>query len=275
MAVRVDGEPPPAMTAPPRPDVEQGADLTFRLVAAPGSRHEIVVSGSARGDPQFLDDGAVGARHMLVATRAPKVVVGYAFDNYLALSDRWHGSPPVEQVVTYPSGWAPPVVSPASWATRREGATTVLTRVTTVTEGRDLSLYVEVPLRWGGFRVGGPVLGIGGTTNGTKGVRGRLGFEVAAPSWLLYSLTADTDFAHRAIVTPMVEAASPVILIIPSVGLGVGMPVQVAPSVRPGARIQGDMQFYPVGLAVSGDVYPRVGSLGTTADLSVLAQFGF
>jgi len=49
----------------------------------------------------------------------------------------------------------------------------------------------------------------------------------------------------------MAELATPALLIIPSFGIGLGVPVQVTPDPRPGVRIQGDLHFYPVGLVVS------------------------
>jgi hypothetical protein len=181
----------------------------------------------------------------------------------------------VETTITYPSGWDPPVDSIAGWEVRREGARTVLTRAMSTGEARDVELTSHVPPARGGLRFGGPLLAIGGTVQGNRGPRGRVGLELAGPGWVLYSLSADTDFKRRFIVTPLAEAASPAILFLPSCGIGVGAPVQVAPEPRPGVRIQGDMHFYPVGLVLSGDVYPRAGSSPVTADFSVLAQGSF
>jgi hypothetical protein len=71
------------------------------------------------------------------------------------------------------------------------------------------------------------------------------------------------------------EAASPAVLIFPSAGFGVGVPIQIVPDARPSVRLQGDLHFYPIGFVTSVDVYPRLGALPTLAEVSLLAQAAF
>ena len=84
----------------------------------------------------------------------------------------------------------------------------------------------------------------------------RFGYEVAAPEWLLYSVSADTDFGDLLKVAPTIEVASSQVLILPSFGIGVGAPVLILPEVQVGARVQGTMQFGPVGFVTSLDAFP-------------------
>lgn len=110
------------------------------------------------------------------------------------------------------------------------------------------------------FYRGGPLLGLGGALGPGSGFRARFGYEVAAPSWLLYSLTLDTDFTRHLTLAATVEAASPALIIIPSVGIGVGLPVQVLPETLVGARVQASLQFAAVGFVTSLDIFPDLGS---------------
>src|SRR6185437_13165473 len=126
MTVSVDGAPAAAPTAeqrveaievPPSPELDTKlADrTTFRLIAAPGSRHEIRAAGRGLGGEEPRWDGfaieAVVARHLIASTPAQSVLA-YRFFHHLVPSGLWQGAPPrVETTITYPSGWDPPVES--------------------------------------------------------------------------------------------------------------------------------------------------------------------
>jgi hypothetical protein len=58
------------------------------------------------------------------------------------------------------------------------------------------------------------------------------------------------------VVVPAFALASPMVIFIPSVSIGAGVPVRVSPQVDVGARIQLDMHFGPVGYFVALDFYP-------------------
>ncbi len=73
-----------------------------------------------------------------------------------------------------------------------------------------------------------------------------------------YSLSVETDFREQLVLTPLTQYATPQVILLPSVGLGVGVPVQVLPDVRPGLRLLADLHFGPVGAALSWDHYPRL-----------------
>jgi hypothetical protein len=103
----------------------------------------------------------------------------------------------------------------------------------------------------------------------------RLGYQLAAPESFLHSLSVETDFREQLVLTPLTQYATPQILIIPSLGLGVGVPVQVLAEARPGLRLLVDLHFGPVGTALSWDHYPRLreGS-DTFSRLAPLLQVG-
>ena len=100
MAVSVDGAPAAVPTAEQRAHVivvPQSPELdttnadrtTFRLVAAPGSRHEIRVAGRGQGGEELRWDGlaieAVTARHLLASSPAQEVLA-YRFIHHLVPS---------------------------------------------------------------------------------------------------------------------------------------------------------------------------------------------
>lgn len=71
-----------------------------------------------------------------------------------------------------------------------------------------------------------------------------------------FSATLDTDFRRRWVVTPLAEAASPAILFIPSLGAGIGLPIQLGREPRAGVRLQLDLHLYPLGFVTSVDLFP-------------------
>jgi len=68
----------------------------------------------------------------------------------------------------------------------------------------------------------------------------------------------ETDFREQLVLTPLTQYATPRILILPSLGFEVGVPVQVLPDTRPGARLLVDLHMGPVGAAFSWDHHPRL-----------------
>ncbi len=251
----------------------------FLLAAEPGSRHRVVVTGRTLGGkgwvPHDYSTDAVNARHLVVSRQVEEDPM-YDIDYLLAPIRTWKGDPRIDVRVTFPSRWHLAIGGWRSpgWAASREGESAVLTRSMTAKEAAVLRMSIVIPAPQ--LHNGGPLVAAGGTFGPTKAARGRIGYEVAPRPWLFASATADTDFRRRFIVTPLVEAATPAILIIPSFGLGVGVPVQIAPDPRVGARIQGDIHFFPVGFVTSVDLYPRFGSaLPGFAEVSLLGQVAF
>ena len=134
-------------------------------------------------------------------------------------------------------------------------------------EGRQLPrvtahIEPEAPL----FHPGGPLLAVGGRP-GHDWFRARIGYELARPSWLLYSAQLETDFQRLLSLAPVMQAALPSYWIIPSLGLGAGPLFLLAPGFDFGARIQASAQWPLLGLLVAYDYLPE------HADLSGFSLF--
>lgn len=104
------------------------------------------------------------------------------------------------------------------------------------------------------LRHGGPFLALGATVGGE--FRGRLGYEIGLGEWVLVSVAADTDFVREAVVAPLLEIASYSMLVAPSVSIGAGVPIRLAPYTRVGLRIEASATFFAVAFVASLDVYP-------------------
>lgn len=278
-AIVAAAEPPaPVRGSAPRSraDVDRWG---FTLTSEPGAKHEIVVTGEIVPGRRFIPEGygyrAVAARHMLFGQRVPEHTI---FDvEYLISPLRtWKGDPRIDVSIKHPAAWR---VTPSGsddrlvWTQTQEGSI-ASTKGALNARGGSATLEIEIEPPAPVLARGGPLAAIGGTVGGARGVRGRIGYEFAAPSWLLYSATADTNFRDRFILTPMVEAASPAILFIPSFGFGIGAPLQVSPEPRVGVRLQGDLHLYLLGFVTSVDIYPRSANLPGFTEVSLLAQIG-
>jgi hypothetical protein len=251
----------------------------FALTVDAGARTEVVVTGVLRLKPRSIPGSylvpAVWSRHLWMHRTRPHRE--FDLDYLLGPLRTWARVGPIDVTVDVPSSWSLEGATMAADARRDEssgrrplgfvletvdGRTRARGR-TSVDAGAILTVRMTHPAS--GVHHGGPFLGIGGAPGADGGFRTRLGYEVAAPSFLLYSLTADTDWNTRVVVTPMVELASPWMFIVPSFGLGVGLPVRVTPDVMVGARIQGSMHLGPLGFVTTVDLYPtllRAGSPG-------------
>lgn len=122
---------------------------------------------------------------------------------------------------------------------------------------------------------GGVLVGVGGAVGDHGGFRARLGYEAAAIGWLLVSAAAETDFQRRFQLVPAVEAASPAFFVLPSVGIGLGLPVQIVPEPRLAGRLQVSAMFFPVGVFAALDYYPRAGSSQDFLEGTVMFQASF
>lgn len=108
---------------------------------------------------------------------------------------------------------------------------------------------------------GGLQLGVGGQLNHGGSFRMRLEYEVALDEWILPGLAIDADTERGFVLTPRVEFASPMILVIPSFSLGIGLPVRMRPDPDVGVRFIVGGQFGPIGLAATFDLYPLADGL--------------
>ncbi len=159
-------------------------------------------------------------------------------------------------------------------ARRAEEGSTLVERLTLPGEEVDeLNLELRLPPRI--FYNGGILAGIGGNLDDSGGLRARFGYEIAAPEWLLFSLSVDTNFKDDVVLTPTFEAATPSLLFLPSLGLGVGMPVRLVEERRVGVRVQLSVHWPVLGWVTSFDIFPGQGfSEPRRFQVSMLAQIG-
>jgi hypothetical protein len=127
------------------------------------------------------------------------------------------------------------------------------------------------------FRNGGVLVGMGGAnaSDGSGGFRAKLGYEFSGPSWMLYSLSAESNLKDRVSIVPVAEAATPHILVIfPGFGAGLGVPVQIAPTFRAGLRLHLDLHIVSLGFVTALDWYPPTSKEGGYTQATFLGQVG-
>ncbi|WP_240359321.1 hypothetical protein [Pyxidicoccus trucidator] len=293
VSVRFDGEPlpvaeaqadPPGPTsgsreaapAPssPREALGRLADTPverfgFTLTLPPGREGELVVRGVVQLERRFLPSGyvwpAVQVRHVLLSPE-PGRATHWDIDYLLGPIRTWAGNPELHVTVRVPSAWEVGSSPDASartlpvatdWRLRHEGAQAVAERRLEAASAPEW-LNVTLTKRKPGWTPGGVQLGLGARLGDGSRFMARLGYQLAAPESLLHSLSVETDFREQLVLTPLTQYATPQVVIIPSLGLGLGVPVQVLPEVRPGLRLLADLHFGPLGAALSWDHYPAL-----------------
>lgn len=242
----------------------------FTLVAEPGSAHDIVAAGVMLAPPTWFPGerpGAIGSRHPWLSVRRPRR--HYTLVYLVAPIRTWAGSPAIHVRLEYPASWnisSDPVLAPTS-----EGGAQIATGTIAATTDT-LRFELEAP----GWPVvfGGPSIGLGGSTGAHSAFRGRLAYELAAPSWLHTSVAVEADHHGRVFAIPMLEAAAPMIFAFPSMGLGVGVPFELRPELRAGVRLHVDAFFFGGGVTAAVDIYPKAGAMPGYAEAVFMAELG-
>ncbi|MEM6992983.1 MAG: hypothetical protein AAF721_20875 [Myxococcota bacterium] len=135
----------------------------------------------------------------------------------------------------------------------------------------DVAVFVE---RERGFVRGGPFVGVGGGWGSDRALRLRAGWELAAPQWVVYALAAESDTTDLRIVpTVQVMSGHGSFPLLPAAAFGLGLPTQVFPRRRVGARAQVDLSWYVVSFVAALDWYPAQGRQPLTG--SLFAQLSF
>ncbi len=223
----------------------------FRLEVAAGERVEVTATGLLRGGRRFVPSSyvfpAVAARHVFApASTEPRID---DFEYWLSPLATWSGEPSVEIELRFPAGWS---LDPEGWELSSDGEERIARRRARPTDGElRFALVLPAPRL---FR-GGPVLAVGGTTGDGHGLRVRGGWEAACAPWLLGSVVAEWGWKDRLVVAPVLKAASPWAIFIPSLGVGVGVPIQLLPERRAGVRLELDAMLGPIGFVASLDWY--------------------
>jgi len=126
------------------------------------------------------------------------------------------------------------------------------------------------------LRHGGPVFGLGAVmgSHEASGLRLRAGYEVAvAEEWLLAAISADFDPSGRLIFAATGEAATAHLLfVVPSVSLGVGLPVQVLPRAAVGVRAVATVHLPLIGFVTTVDVFPGLASEAGRVQVTLMGR---
>jgi hypothetical protein len=119
---------------------------------------------------------------------------------------------------------------------------------------------IATTLRTGGarFAPGGPFMGVGPRFyDGAIVGAARVGWEVFAPDWIAYGFSFDADASRRLATAFTTELTAPSLLgVFPSFGVGLGLPIELAPDLAAGARMQLSAHFPYLGVIATFDVYP-------------------
>jgi hypothetical protein len=167
----------------------------------------------------------------------------------------WAGSPSIDVAVRCPDARCWPEEQ-TGWIVGDGGGDLVARRTIAARDAATLHFRVVRPGRV--FMNGGPLVGVGARL-GTPGARGRFGYEIAAPPWIIYSAAVETNFKDTTTLVPLAELATPdLIILIPSFGLGAGVPVQVRSGSGPlvGARLQLTVSFPVLSMVLPVDFFP-------------------
>jgi hypothetical protein len=206
-------------------------------------------------------------RHPWLATQARDDVAD-EFAYALSPIRGWAGAPDIDVVVRCDSAhsWLPGQVG---WAVGEDDRGFVARRTIAAADASTLRFTV---LRPGTALLhGGPVVGVGAHL-GSGELRARLGYEVALPWWVIYSASVETDFKGTTTIAPVAEAATPDLLVfIPSLALGAGVPVQLRPGgpAFVGARMQFTLSFPVLSMVLPVDVFP-----GAPTDVWQVSLYG-
>ena len=244
------------------------------VALAAGAAAEVVVTGTIHPTERhryYLGMPAAPARHRLFV-RGGRTDRRIGLRYFVAPIRTWSGFPAAMSfTLVHPAGWE-------AWNDGVDGATTRTAGGLTTHEGRldtaqatlaiDLTLSARTPIH------AGALLGIGGHVDDATGVRLRAGVEAGRGAYLA-SLALEVerdDDATGLVVVPAITAASPWVIIVPSIGLGAGVPIRIAPTVEIGGRVQADAQLGPLGMLLAIDYFPGMEAGVRRFTVAVLGQ---
>ena len=262
----------------PRPELVRTG---FALRARPGQRLGVVVTGRMHPGRFFVPSyarPAVSTRHIWLGS-APGST-DFNFTYLVAPIRTWGPAPPIRLRLRYPSAWklsgtlaGARGVTPLA-AGRRQGD---LTEIRATIDGQAVdSVDFSVTLPPPHLFHGGPLLGLGGTLDDSRRLRVRLGYEVAAPAWLFHNLNIETDFDQELLLVPTMHATTAgVFSVIPSLSVGLGLPIRVHSRPTAGVRLELTVQWPVLGLVATFDIFPGVDTAAAEFfQAGLLAQIG-
>lgn len=112
-------------------------------------------------------------------------------------------------------------------------------------------------LRSGAPLPGGPLLGVGvGFGHGRPRPVLRAGWELGSHPRLHHSLVVESDLRRAHVVAATDVSTHGFLFIVPSLSVGVGLPIRIAPRARVGLRTQAAIIWPVVGVVGTFDVFP-------------------
>jgi hypothetical protein len=248
-------------------DPRQLSRSGFQIKVAPNARARLVFAG--RIDPVYHQNASVYTgfaipphitRHVALATPQDRDARA-RFSYFLSPLRTWAGARSIDVTISAPARWplAPQPLdgSDGPWTITRDGGRTLAHARVQGERAGDLTFEVTMP----GHAVfnGGPFAAVGGSFGADGGLRLRAGYEVARPTWVLYSLALESNARDRLAGVAVVEAALPSFyFIVPSLALGAG-PIaerhRGATSV--GVRAQATAAFILLSAMLAADVFPE------------------
>jgi hypothetical protein len=261
------------------------ARVGFLLDVAPGESREVVVTAwvplGRIHQPEGYTQPPAKAWHPWAGMATDPGT--FTLDYLMAPINTWADVGAITISVRHPSWWAlrgtfsrgkDEGKIALEWTETREGSALVST---TQTSGRKPErLTIELTPLPPIIENGGPFIGLGGRVGAHGGFRMRVGYDIAVRRLAIASVALESDLAHTMQIVPAIELATPTVLILPSVSLGVGAAVQVRPETRGAVRIQGSIRWFPLGLVGAVDIFPKPSPVDPQiARVSLFGQFAF
>lgn len=235
-----------------------GGRVGVTLAVPPGGSREVRMQADATLDarPPRFSESPLRARHPLLGEEPRETSARVQICP--AARGPWHAAEATTVRVIGPSRWD---LDDAPRSRVGPDGTVVFDDVRTCLDLRWHPERRPIPVYHGG-----PLVGLGPTFG--EGLRGRLGYEAGIDDWVISSLLIESDFDGELIVAPVVEAAMPAFVVIPSVSVGLGAPIRVRPERSAGVRGQLTMMWL-AGPALSVDYFPDDDDWRTTLMLQV------
>lgn len=154
--------------------------------------------------------------------------------------------------VAIPKRWR---VNRRAWSVERDGGRRVLT-------SRDREPPVVLDMSKGEPLAGGPLAAAGVSIQHGGDVRPRLrvGYELGSLPFLVHTLAVESDLRRVEVVASTDIGTQNIFVVFPSLSAGVGVPLRVHPTVRPGVRAQAALGWPFVSLIGTFDVFPALGA---------------
>jgi hypothetical protein len=199
----------------------------------------------AEGGSAFLID-ALSARHVAVARPRRSA----ALELRLVIPEASHDGSAVAVSIDAPEGWS---TYAEAGATRVDGPGAITVPPAEIVR---VQLRHDEP-EWS-LRNGGPVLGLGGTLDGRFLLH--IGYELGLGDFLVGGLTIGTDVREQLDLALVIEGALPMLFVLPSLSVGLGLVVRALPDPRAGMRIELGATLAPIGFVAKLDHWPGDGA---------------